>query len=66
MKVMFIRNFDWTVPNTGGRVTRAYKAGHAYVISQVCFDAAALAGAVLEPIEAMEEATADAGTTRRR
>jgi len=40
MWVRFTRDFDWSPPETGGRVTMAYKAGMKLMVRRQCADEA--------------------------
>lgn len=48
MRVRFLRDFDWSPPEHGGRTTMAYKAGQVVTVRRKAGEDAIAAGAAEE------------------
>jgi hypothetical protein len=49
MRVQFVKDFDWSPAEYGGRVTLAFKAGPEFqVVRRVCGEAAVAAGHAID------------------
>lgn len=48
-RVRFLRDFDWSPPERGGRLTLAFKAGTEILVRRICAAEAIAAGAA-EPV----------------
>lgn len=57
MWIRFCRDFDWSPPVQGGRVTVAYRAGTTKNVTRDCADQAKLAGAATDVEAARKEVT---------
>jgi hypothetical protein len=47
-RITFTRDFDWSPPEKGGRLTIAYKAGWSGLVRKACAIAAVKAGAAIK------------------
>lgn len=63
--VKFHRDFNWRPPETGNRVSIAYKAGSTYSVRKPCADEA-VAKLYGELVERDPEVTAPKGRRRKR